>query len=350
MAALASFAAGALALAVPANAQLVSADVSNDLTWTAGTDVIDDEDLRRWTPPSSFATVALGPVPGAADLAAAHELEDGRLLVVYDTFVDLGGGVQAGPEDIVAHSGAGDSIYFDGSAAGLPPGTRIDAVASARVGGEVATLLSFDVTVSLPGGVLADDEDLVSWSQGTWALVFDGSEAGVPAGLDLDAVAFDRFQDRLYLSFDGSGSIAGVDFDDEDLLARTATVWSLALDASGTLGAAFAAGDLDAVAVRAATIFQDGFEAGTTAEWSATQGGARAARHGDLLSIRKAGPASGRAEASPSPARPPDPGADPAAREPRGEDELVDDPLVGRVRGGGVGPGGVGAGALERGA
>lgn len=57
-----------------------------------------------------------------------------------------------------------------------------------------------------------------------------------------------------YFSFDTSGRIATVGFDDEDIVAFDGSTWSLAYDASATLSSSFAAGDLDAVGVRTINI------------------------------------------------------------------------------------------------
>ena len=74
----------------------------------------------------------------------------------------------------------------------------------------------------------------------------------------------------LYFSFDTSGRIAAVDFDDEDVVSYDGSTWSLAFDASAALDVTFAAGDLDALAIRAANLFRDDFETGATLEWSST--------------------------------------------------------------------------------
>ena len=96
----------------------------------------------------------------------------------------------------------------------------------------------------------------------------------LPSGL-AEVIVVDRVFDRdpvngtRYFSFDTSGKISTVDFDDEDVVAFDGSTWSLAYDASATLSAAFAAGDLDALGVRTVNIFKDGFEIATTLEWSA---------------------------------------------------------------------------------
>lgn len=241
-------------------AQVASFDLSNDIAWTDGATLVDDEAVRRLTIPSTISTLDFEALPANADLTAYDLHDDGRRLFALDTFADLGGGVLAGPEDVVAWDGTVKTLYLDGSVAGIPPGTRIDALAHSHLGEVILTLLSFDVPVTLPGGIHANDEDVVAWSGSAWTVVFDGSANGVLDGLDLNAYAIDHESGLRYLSFDGSGRIGSVNFDDEDVLTFNGTTWSLALDASVTLSASFAAGDLDALGIPADQLFRDGFE------------------------------------------------------------------------------------------
>lgn len=254
--------------AVPAASQLLAVDVSNDVTWTAGGTTIDDEGARRVTLPSTVMALDLGPLPANAQVNAYHALEDGRRIFALDLFVDLGGGLTVGPGDLVAWNGTGFTLFFDGNAAGVPAGAKIDAVARMRSGGVTSTIFSFDVAVALPGGLTVDDEDLVAWTGFAWSLHFDGSANGVPEFLDLDGFDQDQVNGARYFSFDTSGRIASVDFDDEDVVAFDGAVWSLAYDASVHLDPTFAAGDLSALGVRTVNIFSDGFESGSTLEWS----------------------------------------------------------------------------------
>ena len=259
----------ALLATSPGWAQVRSIDISNEITWTAGAATIDDEGARRVTLPSTVSALDLGVLPAAADVTAYQLLDDGTKLFALDTFADLGGGVKAGPEDIVRWNGATYALFFDGSVAGVPAGAAIDAVGRQRQAGVATTLISFDIAVALPGGLTADDEDIVAWNGAAWSLFFDGSANGVPANLDIDGFDRDPVNGTRYFSFDTSGKIATVDFDDEDVVAFDGSAWSLAYDASASLSASFAAGDLDALGVRTANLFKDGFEISTTIEWSA---------------------------------------------------------------------------------
>jgi hypothetical protein len=124
------------------------------------------------------------------------------------------------------------SLYFDGAAAGVPANARIDAVSFAPSG---ALRLSFDTTVSLPIVGTVDDEDLVEVVAGGFLMAFDGSVNGVPAYLDLDAASRpSETSAQLLLSFDDSGVIAGIPFDDEDVLLFDPGLgtWTMFADAS----------------------------------------------------------------------------------------------------------------------
>ena len=141
----------------------------------------------------------------------------------------------AEPSDVVRFdSGTGNySTLFDGSANGIPAGVAIDASATDP---SDRLLLSFDTTVALPGGTTADDEDVVSFASGTYSMVYDGSAHGVAANLDVDAAHWLRGTNLLLLSFDGSGEVGGVAFDDEDVVAydTVADTYSMYHDGSGS--------------------------------------------------------------------------------------------------------------------
>jgi hypothetical protein len=184
----------------------------------------------------------LGTLPRAGDLSCYAKLTDGDDLFCFDTTVELPGPVYAQRGDVVRFDGADFSIEFDASAAGVPAGAVTDAVA--ETGG---LLLSFDTTVDLGGGVTAADEDLVRWDGATFTLIFDGSAAGIDAALDVDA-AQHLGGPSWALSFDTSGNVGGIDFDDEDVLEYDGSAWTLGFDGS-TQDTDWAGADLDAVFV-----------------------------------------------------------------------------------------------------
>ena len=123
----------------------------------------------------------------------------------------------------------GRFVFEDGLGLGArPAGTGVDA---GTVDGS-DLLVSFDVTVPLSGTLFAD-EDLARWDGAGFSLAFDGSAAGVDPALDLDG-AHRLTNGHLLLSFDGFGAVGGLSFADEDVLERDPVggTWELASDAS----------------------------------------------------------------------------------------------------------------------
>jgi len=234
---------------------IYSSDITLDL---AGLVVTDEnaalDDLNGIVIPQDIGTI-----PSNADLSLFHRYQSGDVLLAFDITVELPGAVVAHPFDVVRRSGSAYSIEFDGSAEGVPAGARLDALS---VDGNGNLLMSFDTTIALPG-LTAADEDVVLFDGNDFSLVFDGSAAGLPSGVDLDALHFAPDSGLLYLSFDIGGSIGGVNFNDEDLLVHNpaGASWGLAYNGSAE-HAAWSAGDLDAafVGFLAGFLFKDGFE------------------------------------------------------------------------------------------
>lgn len=232
------------ALAQPINEALFSPDVSVAL----GLVDFDDEDVAYEdfnTPISPFVPI---PLPPQVDLTAYHvnTAGSGTLYFSLDTTVELAGPLVVTPRDIVAYDFVTFWVALSGASIGVPAGARIDALGQDPSSG--LFVASFDTTVELGGTVFAD-EDLVLLGSPP-ALYFDGAGAGVPTSLDVDGASV--FEGGLtVLSFDGSGVVGGVAFDDEDLLlhSKPAGAWTMAYDASGAAPAMGGGPDTDAVFV-----------------------------------------------------------------------------------------------------
>jgi Calx-beta domain/IPTL-CTERM motif len=238
-------AAGAALLAGAAAAQtpLAAVRYSADVTASLGGVTLPDEGIAEDDLAGGVTPVGVGALPAGAAVSGYHLRADGDQLLAFDGTVTLPGGVVATPRDVVRFDGSTYSLELSGAAAGIPPGAAIDALSEA----DGALLLSFDVAVDL-GAVVADDEDLVAFDGTVFTLFFDGSAAGVPPALDLDA-AHRLSNGHLLLSFDTGGTIAGVSFEDEDVLEfdPAAASWVLAYDGSAQ-HAGWPAADLDALA------------------------------------------------------------------------------------------------------
>jgi hypothetical protein len=234
----ACFASPALAV-TPLDSVSASPDVTVELVSTT----FEDEDVAVDNLLGIVVPTALGTLPTSADLTAYHLFDGGAQLFSLDTTALLTGPLTVEPGDVVRYDGAIYTVEFDASANALPNGVGVDAVT--EVGG-TDLLLSFDTTVNL-GSFTAGDEDLVRCTLPSAGVCtgfgstpyFDGSDTtavppdGVPDGLDLDA-AHRLSNGNLGLSFDGSGQLGGVDFDDEDVLEYdpSGPTWEMAYDGS----------------------------------------------------------------------------------------------------------------------
>jgi len=224
----------------------VSADVTVDLSGA----VLADEAAVGDDLPGGLTPLVLPSIPANADLVALGSPHTSNLLIMaVDTTIELPGKyfpITVRPGDVVRYTGSYYIVIFDAGAAGVPPGARVDAVAARGTG----LLLSFDVTVDLGGGLVADDEDVVLWTGGTsFAPFFDGSGAGVPGGLDVDGVEW-LYNDHLLVSFDGSGSIGLLDFDGADVLETDRiSTWEMVYDGSAEHAGWAGGPDLDAVVI-----------------------------------------------------------------------------------------------------
>jgi hypothetical protein len=182
-----------------------------------------------------------------ADLVAFERASNGSLLS-FDIFVTLpttSTDITVRPADVVRFDGSDYTLVFDATAAGIPNGVRVDAVATD--GSDL--LLSFDTTVDLGSGLTVTDEDLVRWDGVSFTLFLATSTVGIDPALDLDGAH--RLKDgNLLLSFDGSGSVGtpAVFFDDEDILEYdpAGSTWELAYDGSAQATAWLDGSDIDA--------------------------------------------------------------------------------------------------------
>ncbi|MCP4593020.1 MAG: hypothetical protein GY842_19985 [bacterium] len=220
---------------------LDSLAASPDTTGLFGGVAVRDQNVMVDDLDGGLIMAALGALPDAADVDGFHAFPDGQVLFSLDTMANIGGAVY-GPADIVRYDGVEYTLEFDSNAAGLPAGVNVDALSYDGVG----LLISFDTTVDLAGGPYAD-VDMLRWSGGGFDLFFDGSAAMVAEGLDADGAHW-LSNGNLLLSFDAGGALGGVIFADEDVLEYNpgAASWEVAYDGS-VAHSAWVAADLDAL-------------------------------------------------------------------------------------------------------
>lgn len=221
----AAFALGSIAPLRSATA-LSELRLAPDTTVTLGAATVNDENAAADNLTGTVTVLSIGAIPAETALDAYAVRPHGEQLLSFDTTVVLPGGATAKPGDVWRYDGAGYAVEFDAAARGVPDAANLDSVA--LYGSSL--LLSFDVALDL-GGVHCEPEDLVLFDGAAFSLFFDGSAAGLAPGLNLDGADYLACNGHLLLSFDGSGSIGGVSFDDEDALEfdRAAT-WQMSYD------------------------------------------------------------------------------------------------------------------------
>lgn len=215
----------ALAISLTATAATAQLLYTPDVSIDASGVFVTPRDVVTDAGSGSLAPMAIPDLPLTTRISAFHPTASGELLYALATTVELPGPLLVERRDVVRDGAGGPSLELDGGAAGVPDGVGIDALSQT---GAAELLVSFDTAVEL-SGVLIEDEDLALWNGSTWSLFFDGSAEGVPVGLDLDGAHYLPGLDALRLTFDQPSTIAGIAFADEDLLGfdRSGGVWSL---------------------------------------------------------------------------------------------------------------------------
>ena len=240
----------ALWTAVQAATPLTSLSYSPDIDIELNSTLVADQGVLEDDLSGLTSLLNLGALPAGADIDAYHNLGDGEHLLSFDVTVDLGG-LTIDPADVVRYDGFTYTLEFDASAAGVPDGANVDAVAF-RTDNDL--YLSFDTTVTLQS-VVYHDEDIVSYDGANFNMVLKTAAEGIPAQLDVDAI--DRFPNvngsSFLLSFDGSGTVNLIDFDDEDVLEFGPGGWEMAYDASAA-DTNWRPADMDALSIETPTI------------------------------------------------------------------------------------------------
>jgi hypothetical protein len=214
----------AVRAATPLTSLRYAPDITVDLSGTTITPAeVAEDDLA-----GMVTAVDIGMLPADTHVDAYALLGNDDQLLSFDTTVALPGGLIAEPADVVRFDGASYSSAFDASDNEIPEGVNVDAVA--LLNGDL--LLSFDTTVRLDD-VTYEDEDLAHFTGAEFVSFFTGATAGVSPDLDLDGAQVLGPQ-RLLVSFDGSGSIGGVAFNDDDVLEYDGVgdTWELAYSGS----------------------------------------------------------------------------------------------------------------------
>ena len=151
---------------------------------------------------------------------ALHRRPDGIWLVSPAHPISLGG-TEFEPRDVFSWDGAiGFTMILDGSVAGIPAGSRIDALFLGTAG---QIVLSFDVPTRL-GGVEYSRSDLVAYAGGLFSLYWSATGAGVLPASNLVGAALDS-AGVLVVTFDIPTSLSGSEYLPGQLAGWTGASW-----------------------------------------------------------------------------------------------------------------------------
>ncbi len=146
-------------------------------------------------------------------------------------------GLAVADEDVVKYDGATCkwSVVFDGSEARLPASANVNALAV--VGSDFYLTLLKPLKAKempgLPNNFQIDDSDILLYSGGVFSLYFDGSEYRLTTNAErIDAIAFDP-DGKLLISTQGAATVPGLPKTaDEDVLRFDDGTWELWFDGS----------------------------------------------------------------------------------------------------------------------
>lgn len=246
--------AGLVSIAPATAVELTPVDAfSPDIHLDHGNGLAADEE-SAYLSGGGLRKIRLGLLPDSADVDAVHGLADGDVLFSIETSIVLGGALYR-PSDVIRFDGTSWSKEFDGRGEGIPAGVNVDAIAMS--GGVL--LLSLDIDTEL-GSTVYSDADVIAFDGADFSTFLDATDSGIAISADVDALHVDS-QGRVLVSLDGGGELGGINYRDEDLLAWSSPDWSMEFDGSAD-DAAWQPVDLDAWSLVFVddNIFKDGFE------------------------------------------------------------------------------------------
>ena len=135
--------------------------------------------------------------------------------------------------DVVCQANGSWSVFFDGSAQGLGTTSAYNLDAISIVNGVLYFSTKGSSSMTIPGVAAPYHKaDIYSWSNGAFARVFDANAAGLASNADIDGLAFID-NDTFYASFSRNDSYGGTSLPggvvalDEDVAKYDQGSWTL---------------------------------------------------------------------------------------------------------------------------
>jgi hypothetical protein len=172
-------------------------------------------------------------VLGSANVDAYDRVDATHFYVSFDADTTLGGSLTVQDEDIVYYDNGTWSVFFDGTAAGLTAGGE-DIDAASIVGGTVYFSTSGNVNPPGVGGTADDSDIYRWNGGNSFTRVWDATTHGVAGGANVDGMAIDAVNTTTgevqvaFVSFSGNTSLPGLGTtQDEDVLSYDNGTWAV---------------------------------------------------------------------------------------------------------------------------
>lgn len=179
-----------------------------------------DENLVQYSG-GGFAISSLlpqGSLPPEVNVDALGKLGLNEAALSLDEDALVGGIGLVADEDILSFNGSNFTLWWDGSAAGLPPEVNLDALHINSVSPKNFHF-SLKEDAFLPGIGLVADEDVIRYVEGIgFSMTLDGSSVGIPPEANVDAFAIVPNTGNFVLSLEGANFLGGNLYDDADLI------------------------------------------------------------------------------------------------------------------------------------
>ena len=232
------FAAGVAWAVTPLSKLRVTPDITTVLSGTT----VGPADVGEDNLAGVVSLINIGTIPDGAHLDGYAVASNGDQLLSFDTALTLGG-TTFQRNDVIRYNGSTYALEFSGGANGVPDGVDIKDLAPHGSN----LLLAFDSTFAA-GGTTFFPLDVAEWNGSSLTKFFDGAAAGVPDGMAINGLHL-LPNGHLLLSFDTTGTIAGVTINREDIAEYTPGApgtWEVAYVGAAAQPAGWGAADLTA--------------------------------------------------------------------------------------------------------
>lgn len=215
-------------------------DPAPELTWylgfdgiaTAGSEVRSPGDITSFQPETGATALFTRIDVAPSGLDAFERVSDSSY---YFSLRNHGvvEGTAVAPGDVVQYLSGTYALAFNARDAGLPAGVNVDAVAVASNGDLV---ISTDIHFA-SGGNTFSDSDLVRVNDTGFTLFTSASDFGLGDAADISGVSIEGDDSKIYLSVSGHGTANGITFSPDDILSADSGtgISGIALDVGATV-------------------------------------------------------------------------------------------------------------------